>query len=150
MSLASKYGKFLGTKMGILIQCCILVFFISACASDTTFLQDFSRLRKGMDKGDVTDKAGNPVRREHWQDKDWWYYSVFENRSRVERLVVFQNGKLIYAGKIIPRTVSDAEADDLRIQRANEELDRETERARVNAVPMPASPPTGIVVDKPD
>ena len=116
------------------------------CAN-TSFLQDFKHLRMNMNKGEVVDIAGNPSRREHIQDKDWWYYNNSEQGQNADRLVVFNEGKLIYAGRVVAvPTKTNPDKDDAKINATNEILDSEAERARVEAVPMTA-PPSGVSSD---
>ena len=115
---------------------------IIICACQTTsFLQDFKTLRIGMDKSDVVEALGTPKKTERKEEKDWWYYSVFENTKNYERLVVFKDNKMIYAGRV-PNLNHGEDADT--IDKKNEELNRaveaQNERDRVSAVPIQSAP----------
>ncbi len=124
-----------------------LSFLVLASCATTTFAQDFKRLKKGMEKGDVAERIGSPKRKDNHNEKEWWYYTVYENREKIERMVVFKENKMIYAGKIAkPPYVKDAAEDDKKTQAQNEELDAEMEKARVEETPM-TSGPTGINED---
>ena len=110
------------------------------CAQ-TTFLEDFSALRLNMDKDDAIERIGPPKRKEFHDEKDWWYYVTYEDGQKIEKMLVFKQGRLIYAGRVAnsPK-VKDAAVADKENQKTNEAIEAETERARVSAVPMISAP----------
>jgi outer membrane protein assembly factor BamE (lipoprotein component of BamABCDE complex) len=117
------------------------LFFFCACQT-TSLLQDFKRVRLGMDKDNIIETVGNPEREERRDSRDWWYYSSFENQTKYERMVVFQDGKVIYAGRVTtPSYVIDADKVDKHNELINKAVEAEAERARVDAVPMLNTPP---------
>ena len=118
----------------------VLSFLFVACAN-TPFLEDFKHLRLGMDHADVLERLGTPIRQERHEDKDWWYYSGYQDGIPYERMVVFKNDQLIYAGRTAtPRHIKSADQADREIQRKNESLELEDERARAEAVRIPSGP----------
>lgn len=126
---------------------CVSVILVSC--TTTTFLEDFSRLQLDMDKADTLENVGPPSRKEFRDEKDWWYYNRYDQGEKVEKLVVFKQGRLIYAGKVAANTsIKDADTVDKENARKNDELDAVDERARVGAVQM-NSAPTPIQDDTP-
>jgi outer membrane protein assembly factor BamE (lipoprotein component of BamABCDE complex) len=75
--------------------------------------QEFRQLRLGMEKGEVTDIVGSPIREERRADKDWWYYQFKEGGRKFERMVVFAEGRVVYAGRVtLPKYIKEAEKID--------------------------------------
>jgi len=125
-----------------------LMFAICACVT-SSFQEDFRRTRLGMDKDDILERLGTPYRKDHFEDKDWWYYTGFEQGIKYDKMVVFKNNQLIYAGKVAtPPHLKKAARLDEENQMKNEELDAENEKARARSIPDNA-PPSAISEDLP-
>jgi len=84
----------------------IFIFVLTSCQTTTEFY-DFKKLRKGMEKGEVIETIGVPVRKDRKDQRDWWYYRFYEEGLKFERMVVFDSGKLIYAGRVTVRKGTD-------------------------------------------
>ena len=76
-------------------------------------MKDFASLRLKMEKGEVTDLIGSPTHLERRYGKDWWYYTLVEGRKKYDRMVVFQDGVVVYAGRVTaPKFVKDPDKID--------------------------------------
>jgi outer membrane protein assembly factor BamE (lipoprotein component of BamABCDE complex) len=87
--------------------------FLLACQT-TSEVFAFKKLKLGMEKGEVIEVIGNPMRKERKEQRDWWYYTFYEEGLRFDRMVVFENGKMIYAGRVTKKkgTHSTVQDDD--------------------------------------
>lgn len=65
---------------------------VAGCASRNP---NFSRLRVGMDKSDVLETIGNPLRIARVKGHDRWIYIDHLGDAPVERSVVFASGRVI-------------------------------------------------------
>ncbi len=94
-----------------------LAVFISLCLSlsgcQTTAAHDFSRLKEGMEKGEVLDVMGSPQRTDRVGDKDRWTYIFYQEVDRQEKEVVFTNGKTSSLGDHKEPTVSAIAQDEI-------------------------------------
>ncbi len=79
----------------------VLFLALTACAT-ATVEQSLERVNAGMDKDEVLRTAGSPRRtfREHGQDH--WIYVYFKGDVEMNRIVVFEDGKVAKLGR--PRT----------------------------------------------
>jgi hypothetical protein len=122
---------------------------VTACQTDS-FNHDFKHLRLGMDKSDVVETVGTAQREERKDGREWWYYTAYEDREKVERMVVFDNGKVIYAGHLaVPHYVKDARLIDRKNEQSNKAIESQFEHDRVNAIPTQDLPPTPAEPDIP-
>jgi hypothetical protein len=118
------------------------VFIVTGCQTDS-FLKDFKHVRLGMDKFDLVETLGDAQRKERRNGKEWWFYTVYENKQKYERLVVFENNKVIYAGRVAtPKDFKDADLVDKQNELTNKALESQNERDRVNIIPTQESPPS--------
>jgi outer membrane protein assembly factor BamE (lipoprotein component of BamABCDE complex) len=69
---------------------------LSAC--QTNMIDEFSKVRPGMDKGQVLELVGSPQATDRWRGKDRWQYIYFQNNQRIIKEVLFENGKADYVG----------------------------------------------------
>jgi len=97
----------------------IVFIFLTACQTFSEF-HDFKKLQKGMEKGEVIENIGAPIRKDRKFQRDWWYYQFYEQGNKFERMVVFENGKLIYAGRVTTKKGATAEEFDQLNERTNE------------------------------
>lgn len=61
--------------------------------------ENFERIKRGMPKYDVLELLGTPRRSERVKGQDHWTYVFHTKTGYVERVVLFEDGKVIYAGK---------------------------------------------------
>lgn len=91
--------KKLNSAIRLAISC--LVGLLIGCA--TSALQDFSRVKKGMDKTDVLDLAGSPLRKAGMADSEIWKYRIYDNGREVQKEIYFRDGHVTYVGDPLPR-----------------------------------------------
>ena len=95
-----------------------------SCVTIATEIEDFKRIRIGNEKIDVVEIVGNPNRKERKHDRDWWYYQFYYNGKKFNRLVVFENGRVIYAGRVTaPKYEKDANVIDQQHEISNKGLE---------------------------
>lgn len=97
-----------------------LVFIFLIGCQTTSDIVAFKKLQKNMEKGEVLEIIGTPIRKERKYQRDWWYYSFYEGENKFERMVVFDSGKLIYAGRVTTKKGTAAEDIDSLNERTNE------------------------------
>lgn len=90
---------FLGTGLNI------------GCQSTPT--RDFSKLETGMEKPEVLEIMGSPNRTQRWKGKDRWTYIWYDQRTREEKEVHFEDGKATYVGNRYLPSVSADQQDQL-------------------------------------
>ena len=85
---------------------------------------DFRRVKIGDTKPEVVEIIGSPRREERKYGRDWWYYQ-FEIDDKVRnRMIVFEKGKVIYAGRVTtPAFVRDVESIDKENEISNQGLE---------------------------
>jgi outer membrane protein assembly factor BamE (lipoprotein component of BamABCDE complex) len=106
--------------MKFIILSLIGLFLLISCQTPSEVFY-FKKLRLGMEKGEIVELLGVPVRKERKSQRDWWYYTFYEEGLRFDRMVVFENGKVIYAGRVTKKkgNQSAIEEDELN-QKTNE------------------------------
>ena len=96
------------------------------CACQSTPINDFAKVKEGMEKDVVLETAGSPTITRRWHGKDRWIYE-FKTRNAQDtqiREVHFAEGKAVYVGT---RVVADVPAEEQ--DRLNEEANAaETQR----------------------
>lgn len=99
-------------KIIALIVSCSTVLAAVGCET-LTVRQSFGQLAVGMEKGEVAEMIGNPIRRDRKYEKDWWYYQIVDGDKILDRMVVFKDGRLVYAGRVtVPNFVKEADKVD--------------------------------------
>jgi hypothetical protein len=79
-----------------------LIFMLSACGNLP--YKDFDDITKGMDKVDVTDKVGSPLRvMQNKQPHVWIYRFYDEDKNELFREIQFEQGKVVYSGPQITK-----------------------------------------------
>lgn len=120
------------------LQGLIWIFLSSLVACQSSPLNRFGDLKKGMEKVQVVDLLGSPKSTQRWQGKDRWLYEFTTSERLVEKEVHFQDGQLVYAGNPVRPLVSAADQD-----RINDKQNVEVEKLQgirgVNAPPKPAN-----------
>ena len=103
---------------------------------------DWTRVHAGMDKEQILEVMGNPVRTERMNNKDRWTFVFYENQVRQIKEVIFLDGISIYTGdhQEPPVQQSAATVDAQRLKQAieNEEADKrdkENEKLRKRHLP---------------
>ncbi len=85
------------TKAFVLISTLALVV---GCASEPT-IDQFRQVKRGMPKYDVLELVGEPIRVRRARGQDRWTYQFRRDDGVVaEREVVFDEGKVVYAGLV--------------------------------------------------
>ena len=67
-----------------------------------------------MQKADVLELMGSPVSTSRKYGADRWYYYIKPGNKKSKRVLYFDEGFLIYRGRIIPPPISAEEADMLK------------------------------------
>ena len=90
-----------------------LVGLFSACQSPA--INDFAKVKPGMEKDLVLEAAGSPKVERRSQGKDLWIYEYKSRRQLAtqKREVQFQDGKAVYVGAPVGPTITAAEQDRL-------------------------------------
>lgn len=73
-------------------------FVLSAC--QTSMLNQYSKVKAGMEKDDVLDIMGSPQRTQRFHGKDRWTYVFYDQRMRFEKEVHFFENNAIYVGDV--------------------------------------------------
>ena len=85
----------------------------------------FSKVQPGMDKGEVLALMGNPSRTQRFHGKDRWGYIYYDEKTRLEKEVHFENGKTVYIGDVWePPVEKSATVVDKKNEESNAEIDR--------------------------
>lgn len=84
--------------------------------------KQFEQVRVGMEKDQVLGIMDSPQRTQRWHGMDRWTYIFYEDDSRFEKEVHFQNGYANYVGDVFKPEVS-ADEQDLRNDDANKEVE---------------------------
>lgn len=114
--------------------------FLLACQTSND-LATFKKSQLGMDKGQIIDILGDPNRKERKDGRDWWYYIIYENNYNYERMVVFENGKVIYSGRVTtPKFIKEAKKVDDENDKTTKSLEPQVEKERVNQVETATNP----------
>ncbi len=119
-----------------MIKIISLLLFILAigCASNNT---DFSKIKEGMDKDEVLQHLGSPLRTEKNSIREKWayrYYTGAEKDVEVLKYVEFMNGRVVSYGDDIEEqkrleTFKDNETKKQNMKKKKEEVDEKVEKA---------------------
>jgi|GEM_PF-4245362 len=128
----------------LVFSCVAFLALLSGCQTFSE-VQDFQSLRLGMLKGQVTEIIGSPRTSQRRLEKDWWYYNLHDADGKVlERMVVFSEGKVIYAGRITtPKFIKAPEKVDDYNAKTDKGLDPATEGDRAKSNTLPQTPAPG-------
>lgn len=95
-------------------------------ACQTSALNDFQKVKPGMEKQDVLELMGNPSRTERFHGKDRWTYVFYDSRIRFQKEVQFFEGNAIYVGNTWePPVEQSAAVVDKRNDERNAAIDAE-------------------------
>jgi outer membrane protein assembly factor BamE len=70
--------------------------FLTSC--QTHMIEEFNKVRPGMDKGQVLEIIGSPQTSDRWKGKDRWQYVYYKENRKVVKEILFDNGKADYVG----------------------------------------------------
>jgi outer membrane protein assembly factor BamE (lipoprotein component of BamABCDE complex) len=78
---------------------------LGACAS--TPANEIYNIHRGMEKADVLEKMGSPLRTERENGNDIWIYRFYEDGGEFkEKVIIFEKGQVTYSGApLTPDTV---------------------------------------------
>lgn len=77
--------------------------FLTACAS-MSVEKSLESVAAGMDKAQVLERAGNPKRTFRENSQDHWIYIFFRGDQEFNRIVVFDEGKVVRVTKARAKT----------------------------------------------
>lgn len=60
----------------------------------------FRKIKIGSTKPEVLEILGSPAKKERKFGREWWYYRLEVGEALKNRMVVFDGGKVIYAGRV--------------------------------------------------
>lgn len=107
----------------------VLCLSLLTTACQTSMLKQFSEVKQGMEKDDVLDLMGSPVRTERFHGKDRWTYVFYDKRIRFEKEVHFYEGSAVYVGDTWqPEAPKSASAVDSVNESKNKEIDEQIAR----------------------
>lgn len=86
-----------------------LFFVLVGC--QTNQIRQFSKLKPGMDKGQVLEVMGSPQSTRRFKGHDEWTYKFFEGDQEHLKEVHFEYGKAVYIGDQAKPAVSAEETD---------------------------------------
>lgn len=97
--------------------------FIFVLGCQTPAHLDWAKVHAGLDKDQVLELMGNPVRTERIKGKDRWTFVFYENQIRREKEVHFLEGIAVYTGDHIEPAVAQqaSQIDARRLEKAKEE-----------------------------
>lgn len=87
----------------------VWILFLALAACATTVEHSLESVKPGMDKDEVLRSAGNPRRTFREKGQDHWIYVFFKNDQEMNRIVVFEDGKVASVGR--PRAKAVWEKD---------------------------------------
>lgn len=92
----------------------------------------FDEVKVGMEKTDVLNLMASPQISRRWHGMDRWTYIFWEDDTRYEKEVHFQDGKAAYVGETYKPALS-AEERDKKIDEENAEADKLAQTQREEA-----------------
>lgn len=75
--------------------------------------REFSKIKIGMEKTDVLEIMENPLRSERKNGLDEWTYVYYEKDTRLEKLIRFEGGKVVFIGDRPPPPISAEKRDEI-------------------------------------
>lgn len=100
----------------------LLLFPLWVVGCATNMKDQFGRVQVGMEKNDVLDLVSSPQRTQRWKGMDRWTYIFYDDNHRLEKEVLFNEGKASYVGDVVQPEVSAA-AQDIQNEVANREIE---------------------------
>lgn len=83
---------------------------LSACAT-MSVEESLDKLKVGMDKDEVLRSAGNPRRTFREKGQDNWIYVYFHGDTELNRIVVFEDGKVAKVNRPFKKTNWDKDIE---------------------------------------
>lgn len=86
-------------KYRIILILAIMVFLgVTGCSTPSAREHEFDKIQLGMLKSEVLDVAGPPKWTDRQNSQDLWIYLMKSNDRESERIVYFENGKVVQTG----------------------------------------------------
>lgn len=122
----------------------LMLVLFSLLGCQTITFRKFEKVQSGMNKSEVIDLIGGPNRARRWQGKDRWTYRFPETPEGPQiREILFENGKVVYAGdKLSPRLSADEQ------DQANTEANAQEEQAALMSENTPQRPKRKDRIDR--
>ena len=92
----------------------LLFFLVAACSSQQTRIEEFNSIQLGMVKSDVIAKAGAPYWSDRKKGQDRWIYYMNPKDREQEKVVYFEDGKVVAIGARKKSTLSADEMDAIK------------------------------------
>lgn len=84
----------------------------------------FRRVQIGSSKPEVLEILGSPAKKERKFGREWWYYRLEVGEALKNRMVVFESGKVIYAGRVtLPKYEKNPDQIDKEHEISNQGLE---------------------------
>ena len=103
---------------------------VQAC--QTMPMKDFNTLKLGMDKDQVLEAMGSPVRSERREGIDRWTYIFYDNKTQQIKEVQFTDGVATYVGdKFEPAPEKSWQAEEKRKEELELKIAAENETKKI-------------------
>jgi outer membrane protein assembly factor BamE (lipoprotein component of BamABCDE complex) len=98
----------------LILNSFLLLFLLTGCASNP--IEDFSKISVGMDKTEVIDRIGSPIKSEMFHGIEYWTYKLYSGPQPTIKEVHFKDGIVTFSGDPIP----DAEKKSISVKTQKE------------------------------